>query len=198
MRQSKIKRVTNETNIELKINLDGKGKSKITTSIPFLDHMLTLFSRHGYFDLVINAKGDTEVDNHHLVEDMGITIGSALKNALGNKKSIIRYGQATIPMDESLCTVALDISGRAYLVYNVKFAKGYPNKEKNQFDYQLIEEFFQALVNKAEFTLHINMIYGKNNHHLAESIFKAFAKALRVAVSINPKEKGVPSTKGKL
>lgn len=198
MRKAKINRVTKETKIEIKLNLDGNGKSKIDTTIPFIDHMLTLFSRHGYFDLDILARGDTKIDDHHLVEDIGIVLGNALKNALGDKQKIVRYGHATIPMDESLSSVAIDISGRTYLVYNVKFLKGFDKQKQFQFDYQLVEEFFRAFVNKAEIVLHINMVYGKNNHHIAESIFKAVGRALKVAVSLNPQEKGVPSTKGKL
>ncbi len=193
-RKAKILRKTAETDISIAINLDGKGSGKISTTVAFIDHMLNLFARHGLFDLVIKGKGDTHIDDHHLIEDMGICLGSAVKKALGDKKGIVRYGSATVPMDESLCSVAIDISGRPYLVYNVEFK----SKKIGAFDFSLIREFFKSFSDHSGMTLHINLIYGKNNHHMAEAIFKAFALALRKAVTIHGRIEGILSTKGSL
>ena len=193
-RKAKILRKTAETDISIEINLDGKGNGKISTTVAFIDHMLNLFARHGLFDLVIKGKGDTHIDDHHLIEDMGICLGSAVKKALGDKKGIVRYGSATVPMDESLCSVAIDISGRPYLIYNVEFK----SKKIDAFDFSLIREFFKSFSDHSGMTLHINLIYGKNNHHMAEAIYKAFALALRKAVTIHGRIEGILSTKGSL
>lgn len=192
MRKATLKRKTKETNIELTINLDGVGKYSINTSIPFLDHMLSLMSKHGLFDIKIKAKGDTEIDDHHTVEDVGIILGKAVKQALGDMKGITRYGQASVPMDEAIANVSIDISGRPYLVYKVEF----PKKSKlKDFDPDLIEDFMQAFAANSSLTLHINSPYGRNTHHIIEAVFKALGRALKQAVSIDPKVKGVPSTK---
>lgn len=194
MRKAKIKRKTFETNINIELNLDSNKKSKISTTIPFMDHMLVLFSAHAGIYLKIKAKGDTEIDDHHLVEDIGITLGQAFKQALGDKKGIVRYGHFLLPMDEALAYVALDISGRPFLSYEAKI-----EFQKTGFNYDLIQEFFVALVNNAGMTLHIKMIKGRNNHHIAESIFKGVGRALAIAVSINKKNKNkIPSTKGSI
>ena len=194
-RKCLIGRKTSETDIKVELNIDGRGKSKINTGIPFLDHMLNLFARHGLFYLCIDAAGDLEIDCHHTVEDIGIVLGQAITMAVGDKKGIRRYGSALIPMDETLASVALDISGRPYLVYNVTL----PRKGRiKEFDTDLIEDFFQALVNHSGITLHINLQYGRNIHHIFEAIFKAFAKALDEATTIDSRVIGVPSTKGKL
>ncbi len=189
----KIERKTKETNIKISLNLYGKGKYNIDTSIPFLDHMLELFSKHGNFDLNIKARGDREIDDHHLVEDIGIVLGLAIKKSIENKKSINRYGNFLMPMDEALSYVVIDLSGRPYFSYDVKFTK-IIGKE---FDYSLIKEFFRAVAYNAQMGLHIKKYKGENNHHIAESIFKGFAKALSQAVAIN-KKVNVPSTKGKV
>lgn len=194
-RKIEIARKTKETQIRIGLDLDGTGKADISTTIPFLDHMLTLMARHGFFDLSLEAKGDTDVDYHHTVEDIGIVLGSAVKKALGDKRGVRRYGAATVPMDETLAAVALDISGRPYLVYNVELSKRVRLKE---FDPALIEEFFRAFINNSGITLHINIIYGRNIHHILEAVFKAFGKALRDAVEIDRRVKGVLSTKGRL
>ncbi|RPI38163.1 MAG: imidazoleglycerol-phosphate dehydratase HisB [Nitrospiraceae bacterium] len=177
------------------LDLDGTGKYSVDTSIPFLDHMLSLMCKHGLFDLTIKAKGDVEIDDHHTVEDTGIVLGKALKQALGDMKGISRYGQASVPMDEALASVCLDISGRSYLVYKVEF----PKKSKlRDFDPDLIEDFLQAFAGNAGITLHAGAAYGRNTHHIIEGIFKALGRALRQAVTIDPRVKGVPSTKGRL
>ncbi|MEK6537801.1 MAG: imidazoleglycerol-phosphate dehydratase HisB [Nitrospirota bacterium] len=194
-RISHIERKTTETNIKLKFAIDGQGKGKINTGIPFLDHMLTLFAKHGLFDLTIDAVGDLEIDYHHTVEDIGIVLGKAIAQAVGDKKGIRRYGSALIPMDETLASVALDISGRPYIVYNVSLPKRGKIKE---FEADLIEDFFQALVTNSGITLHINLRYGRNIHHIFEAVFKAFARALDEATTIDSRVSGVPSTKGKL
>lgn len=191
MRLGKISRKTKETEISIELNLDGKGKSEIDTSVGFLNHMLELFAFHGGFDLKVRAKGDTEVDYHHLIEDLGITLGIAINQSLGDRKGIRRYGFASIPMDEALAQVSLDLGGRAYLVYNVPF--GGMIKD---IDVGLFEEFFRALVNNGNITLHINLLYGKDLHHIVEGVFKAFARALREAIEIEGDS--IPSTKGTL
>ncbi len=194
-RKASLERKTKETDIKVELKIDGTGKYDVKTGIPFLDHMLSLFSRHGLFDLKIRAKGDTEVDYHHTVEDIGIVLGDALKKALGDKKGIKRYGVAFIPMDEALASVSLDISGRPYLVYNVKL----PKKAKlKDFDPELAEDFFRSVVNHSGITLHINLIYGRDTHHILEAIFKAFGRALDQATMIDTRIKGIPSTKGRL
>lgn len=194
MRTAKIQRKTNETDIAIQINLDGKGAYDIKTSIPFLDHMLNLFAFHGMMDLRIKARGDIEIDYHHLMEDLGIALGEAIKKALGDKKGIRRYGRATIPMDESLATVVLDISGRPFLVYKVKPPKG----ALKDLEFSLFEDFFRALTSHAMITLHVNVEYGRDLHHIIEAVFKAFGRAVREAVSVDEKVKRLPSTKGKL
>jgi len=193
-RRARISRKTKETGIKVDLNLDGSGKHHISTSIPFLDHMLTLLAVHGLFDLMIQAKGDTAVDFHHTVEDVGICLGSALKQALGGKEGLRRYGSAFVPMDESLASVHADLSGRPHLVYHVPLRK----RKIGDFDTELVKEFFQALVNNAGITLHAQVAYGNNGHHMVESLFKACGRALRQAVSRDEKIRGVPSTKGRL
>ncbi|MEK6576237.1 MAG: imidazoleglycerol-phosphate dehydratase HisB [Nitrospirota bacterium] len=194
-RRARIVRNTSETNITVELLLDGKGTSEIKTPIPFMDHMLTLMARHGFMDLHVKASGDIDVDYHHLVEDIGIVFGGALSKALGDKSGISRYGSARLPMDETLSAIDLDISGRPYLVYNVRF----PGRRKiKEFDLDLMEEFFRAFVNHAGLTLHMNLIYGKNVHHIAESLFKGLGRALAQAIRIDDRIAGVLSTKGKL
>jgi len=193
MRTAKVDRKTKETDIKIMLNLDGEGKYTIDTSIPFIDHMLSLMCKHGLFDMKIKAKGDTDVDYHHTVEDIGIVLGKAVKQALGNMKGISRYGRASVPMDEALASVGLDISGRPYLVYKIEFPKR--SKIRN-FDPDLIEDFLQAFVSNSSITLHVESPYGRNTHHIIEAIFKALGRALRQAVSIDPRVKDIPSTKG--
>lgn len=197
MRKSVLKRKTKETDIFLEINLDGKGAFAVKTPIPFMSHMITLMAKHGIFDLKLRAKGDVEVDHHHTVEDVGIVLGKAVKDALGDMKGIRRYGNASVPMDEALANVSLDISGRPYLVYGAEL-KPVKSKDKASFDLDLVQDFFQAFVSSAGVTLHIEVPYGRNGHHKAEAVFKAFGRALREAVELDPRVKGVPSTKGKL
>lgn len=192
MREAKVDRKTKETDIKVAINLDGKGKYTIDTSVPFLDHMLSLMCKHGLFDIRLKAKGDIDVDYHHTVEDIGIVLGKAVKQALGNMEGVSRYGQASVPMDEALALVSLDISGRPYLVYKVEFPK--KSKIKN-FEPDLIEDFLQAFASNSGITLHVESPYGRNTHHIIEAIFKALGRALRKAVFIDPRVKGVPSTK---
>jgi imidazoleglycerol-phosphate dehydratase len=194
-RKAQVKRKTKETEIELKVNLDGSGQSSISTGIPFMDHMLTLLSAHGFLDLELKAEGDTEIDDHHTVEDLGISLGMALHQALGDKKGLRRYGEATVPMDEALARVVVDLSNRPYLFYRVRLRK----QTAGTFDVGLIEEFFRALVNHAGITLHVELMVGSDPHHSAEAIFKAFARALDHAVGLEPRLKGeAPSTKGLL
>lgn len=193
MRKAKVDRKTKETDIKVAINLDGKGKYTIDTSVPFLDHMLSLMCKHGLFDIRLKAKGDIDVDYHHTVEDIGIVLGKAVKQALGNMEGVSRYGQASVPMDEALASVSLDISGRPYLVYKVEFPK--KSKIKN-FEPDLIEDFLQAFASNSGITLHVESPYGRNTHHIIEAIFKALGRALRKAVVIDPRVKGIPSTKG--
>ena len=193
-RNASIERVTKETQIKLAIDLDGKGDAKVCTSVPFLDHMLDLFARHGLFDLEVEAKGDIDIDFHHTVEDIGIVLGSAFREALGDKKGIRRYGQATVPMDETLASVSVDLSGRPYMVYNVHI----PKVKIGEFDVELAREFFQAFANNAGANLHINVLYGDNVHHILEACFKGMARALDMATQVDPRIEGVLSTKGKL
>ena len=195
MREAEITRDTKETKISFKLNIDGSGQADISTGIAFLDHMLQLFARHGFFDLSIEAKGDIEVDYHHLVEDMGISMGQAVKEALSDKAGIRRYGFFVLPMDETLATIALDISNRGYLVYDVDC----PNPQVRDFNIHLFKEFFQAFANEVACNLHIRLEYGDEPHHVAEAIFKGFAKALDLATQAEPRLAGkVPSTKGTL
>ena len=193
-RIAQIKRTTKETDIFLELNIDGTGTSEISTGVGFLDHMLTLFSKHGFFDLKLKAVGDVEVDYHHTVEDVGICLGQAFIKACGDKAGMRRYGNSTIPMSESLATVTLDLCDRAFLVYNVSIDK----QKVGSFDVELVEEFFHAFANNSGATLHINLMYGSNAHHAIEAIFKAFGRALDQATSKDERIKGVLSTKGTL
>jgi imidazoleglycerol-phosphate dehydratase len=194
-REAVIERTTSETSIRTRLNLDGTGVSNVRSGIPFFDHMLTLFARHGLFDLDLDAKGDIEVDFHHTVEDAGITLGQAIARALGEKKGIRRYGFAYVPMDEALVRAVIDLSGRPYLVYEppspVEAIGG-------NFSFQLVEEFLRALAVSAAMNLHVEILTGRDPHHMAEGIFKALARALDVATQIDPRVEGVPSTKGVL
>ncbi|MCK9230252.1 MAG: imidazoleglycerol-phosphate dehydratase HisB [Syntrophales bacterium] len=189
-----VARNTTETDVSVEINLDGEGAAVIDTTLPFLDHMLVLLARHSLIDISVTGRGDTPVDDHHLVEDIGLCLGEALKTALGDKTGIGRYGTAFIPMDESLGHVSIDLSGRPCLVYNVEFE----HEKIKDFDLLHVREFFKALADEGGITLHINAIYGRNPHHIAEALFKSFARALGVAVSIDSRIKGVLSTKGSL
>jgi len=193
-RKAQISRKTGETDIKLTVNLDGSGKSNINTGVGFLDHMLDLFTRHGLFDLEVSAKGDLHVDAHHTVEDVGIVLGQAIKEAFGDKKSIRRYGSCFVPMDESLALVALDLSGRPFLVFDVNL----PAQKLGIMETELIEEFFRAVAFNAGMNLHIKLFYGNNTHHIIEAIFKAFGRALDQAVFIDDRIEGVMSTKGLL
>ena len=195
MRIAEIKRKTAETDISLKLNLDGKGESKIDSGCGFLDHMLTLFARHARFDLELNCKGDTYVDFHHTVEDIGIALGDALNKALGEKRGIVRYGSFILPMDESLILTSIDISGRSHLSYGLEI----PALKIGDFDTELTREFFEAFVRKADITLHIKQLAGLNSHHIIEGTFKSFARSLKIATSIDKEyENEIPSTKGVL
>ena len=194
-RKASMERNTKETQIEVSLLLDGQGRAELDIGIPFLEHMLEQVARHGLFNLSIKAKGDLEIDAHHTVEDVGITLGQAFTQALENKKGIRRYASAYVPLDEALSRVVIDCSGRPGLEYNAN----YPRARVGDFDIDLVFEFFQGFVNHAMMTLHIDNIRGRNSHHIAETIFKAFGRALRVAVEIDPKMKDVlPSTKGAL
>ena len=193
-RTASQERKTAETAIHVHWVLDGQGQNHIQTSIPFLDHMLNLFGKHGFFDLNIDAKGDIEIDDHHTIEDIGIVMGQVLNQALGTKEGIARFGWAAVPLDETLAQVTVDLSGRPYLVYNVSL----PTRYIKSFDLGLFEDFFQAFVSQGGLNLHINVPYGRNPHHIMEAIFKAFAKALEQAVRIDDRIKGVMSTKGAL
>lgn len=193
-RSAKVRRKTKETEIAVELELDGTGKYKIATTIPFLDHMLELFAKHGLFDLKVRAAGDTEVDYHHTVEDLGICLGEAFKKAVGDKKGITRYGEASVPMDDSLARLDVDFGGRAFLVYNAKIPRG----KVGEFDVDLIEVFFSAFSANSGINLHINLAYGNNYHHIIEAIFKAFARALDRATRREERIKGLMSTKGTL
>jgi len=194
MRKATIRRKTAETEVSVVINLDGKGKGDIDTSVPFLDHMLNLFARHGLTDLAIRSQGDIDVDDHHLVEDVGICLGQAVRKALGDRKGISRYGSSSLPMDESLCSVAMDLSGRPYLVWRAELGE----RRIGEFDPALLREFFKSFSDHSGITLHINLSYGTNGHHMAEAIFKAFARAFRDAIAIDGRIEGILSTKGSL
>jgi len=193
-RKAEVQRKTKETAVVLKLDLDGKGEHSILTGIPFFDHMLSLLAYHSRLDLSLKAKGDIAVDAHHTVEDVGICLGDGIRKALGEAKGIRRYGMAMIPMDETLVSVALDFSMRPWLVFQVKLRKS----KIGTFDTELVEEFFKALCSHARMTLHINLLYGKNSHHMVEAVFKGFGRALREAVSLDPRSSRVPSTKGVL
>jgi len=191
-RKTEVKRKTKETDVLLKIDLDGSGRHSINTGLPFFDHMLSLLSHHSHMDLSIRARGDIGVDAHHTVEDVGICLGDGIRKALGEAKWIQRYGMALIPMDETLASVALDLSMRPCLVYHMK-----PKRSKiGTFDLELVEEFFRALCNHARMTLHINLLYGRNSHHMVESVFKGLGRALGEAVAFDERSAGIPSTKG--
>jgi imidazoleglycerol-phosphate dehydratase len=195
MRTGRVERRTKETEIAVEVNLDGDGRSEISTGIGFLDHMLDQLSRHSLIDLKVKAKGDLHIDYHHTTEDTGIAIGQAVAEALGQRVGINRYGEATIPMDETLTRVALDASNRAYLIWKVKFSRD----KLGEMDTELFKEWFQAFAQNAGLTLHVENLYGENNHHIVESCFKALARALRCAIEIDPrKSDAVPSTKGTL
>jgi imidazoleglycerol-phosphate dehydratase len=195
MRKAQVKRATKETDVEVSIDLDGAGVSQIATGIGFLDHMLDLLARHSRIDMAVKAKGDLHIDHHHTTEDVGIALGQAVKQALGEMKGITRYADLHMPMDEALTRVALDISGRPFLVFRVEFGRD----KVGSFDTELVQEWFQAFAINAGVTLHVETLYGSNDHHIAESCFKGLARALRAAVAIDPRAAGeVPSTKGKL
>jgi imidazoleglycerol-phosphate dehydratase len=193
-RRTTVERHTTETQVTVELNLDGSGQGQIETTIPFLNHMLELLAKHGFFDLTVQAKGDTEIDDHHTVEDIGIVFGDALKQALGKKEGVRRFGWASIPLDETLAQVTVDLSGRPYLVYRVDL----PQRRIKSFDLGLFEDFFQAFVTRGAFNLHVNVLYGRNPHHIMEAVFKALAKALDQATSIDERVSGVLSTKGTL
>jgi imidazoleglycerol-phosphate dehydratase len=193
-RVSSVRRQTNETNIELTFDIDGEGQSNLKTGVPFLNHMLDLFAKHGQFDLTVNASGDTDVDDHHTTEDIGICLGQVLREALGDKKGIKRYGNAFVPMDETLAQVVVDLSNRPHLEMRAHF----PSQKVGTFDTELVHEFMWKLALEARMNLHIIVQYGQNTHHIIEAIFKALARALDEATTIDPRIKGVPSTKGML
>jgi len=193
-RAASIERKTNETQIQLSLSLDGTGRADLNSSIPFLDHMLDQIARHGLIDLKVEANGDREIDDHHTVEDIGICFGEALREAVGDKAGIVRYGHAYVPLDEALSRVVLDFSGRPGLEYHIDF----PKETVGGFDIDLFKEFFQAVSNHARITLHIDNLRGGNNHHIIETVFKAFGRALRMAIEADPRQSGVPSTKGAL
>lgn len=193
MRTATCNRKTAETEIALSLQLDGSGKGELNTGVGFLDHMLALFARHGRFDLSVSCKGDTAVDDHHSVEDIGIVLGEALKDALGDKRGVVRYGSMLLPMDEALVLCAVDLSGRASL----RFAAQIPSQKIGSFDTELVQEFFLALTRTAGITLHIRLLDGENSHHIVEAMFKAFGRAMRKAVAIDPETANeIPSTKG--
>src|SRR5215813_10116519 len=193
-RSAEVRRKTKETDVRVSLNLDGSGRSRIATGLPFLDHMLELFAKHGLFDLDVTCKGDLEIDDHHSVEDIAITLGQALVQALGDKSGINRYGEAVVPMDEALCRSVIDLSGRFYLVYEV------PTKRQKivNFSVELAEHFWRSFAETAKFNLHIDCLRGRNSHHILEGTFKASARALRQAVERNSRIVGIPSTKGSL
>lgn len=192
MRKADVQRKTAETQVEVSIVLDGRGEGRIDTSVPFLDHMLNLFARHSLVDLTVRSQGDTQIDDHHVVEDVGICLGQAIRKALGERRGISRYGAAQVPMDESLASVVMDLSGRPYLIWNAEIGA----QRIGAFDPELLKEFFKSFSDQSGITLHVNLNYGTNGHHMAEAIFKAFARAFREACSLDARVEGVPSTKG--
>ncbi len=193
-RRARVERKTRETRVSVEIDLDGRGQASVETGVPFLDHMLDSLTRHSLFDLEVRASGDLEVDQHHTVEDVGLVLGQAFAHALGNKAGIRRFGQATVPLDEALISVVIDLSGRPYLVYELE-----PGQERvGDFDLGLVHDFMLAFVNEAKVNLHIDAIRGRNPHHMIEAAFKALARALEAATRIDPRIEGVPSTKGAL
>lgn len=193
-RSASINRKTAETDIQLSLNIDGSGQSSIATGVGFLDHMLTLFAKHGLFDLTVKCNGDVHVDAHHTTEDIGICLGMAFDQALGDKKGITRYGHMVLPMEETLVTVAVDLSGRNYVVFQAPM----PSEKIGEFDSELVEDFWYAFASNSKCNYHTLLHYGRNTHHIAEAIFKASARALRIATSIDARQTGVPSTKGVL
>ncbi len=193
-RKATIARTTNETDIRVNLNLDGNGSAKVQTGVPFLDHMLNLFARHGIFDLEITCKGDLEIDAHHSVEDIGICLGLAFEKALGDKRGVVRFAHSYFPMDETLARVVVDLSGRPYLIYHVQVERD----RVGTLDTELVEEFWKAFVTHARVNVHIELLYGRNTHHIFEAIFKAAARALSSATRLEPRIQGVPSTKGVL
>ena len=193
-RKATIKRLTNETEIELELDLDGDGSSSVQTGVGFLDHMLELFSRHGILGLSVTAKGDLHVDQHHTVEDVGICLGQAIRDALGDKAGIRRYGHFTLPMEETLVTTAIDLSGRYAMVFHADF----PNQKIGDFDTELVEDFWQAVAANALCNLHVILHHGRNSHHISEAIFKSIARSLRMASEMDQRVEGIPSTKGRL
>jgi len=193
-RTSYVKRSTSETQIEVSLNLDGSGVQDIKTPVPFLDHMLSQLAKHGYFDLTVKAQGDTQIDSHHTVEDVGIAVGQAFKEALGDKKGIRRFAEASVPLNEALAQCIIDISGRSYFVFNVAL----PKAKLGEFDVELVSEFFQAFSANSGITLHLNSPYWSNLHHITEALFKAFARALDSACSLDLRTSDIPSTKGTL
>ena len=193
-RLSEVRRQTKETDVRVKLNLDGSGKSTISSGLPFLDHMLELFAKHGLFDLSVNCSGDLEVDDHHSVEDIAICLGRAVSEAIGDKKGITRFGDAIVPMDEALCRVVIDLSGRSYLIYEVNTKR----QRIGNFSVELAEHFWRSFAESAKCNLHIDCLRGRNTHHMLEGTFKATARALRQAVALDPRITGVLSTKGSL
>lgn len=193
-RQAGLSRTTNETDIKLNLNVDGSGISELATDVPFLNHMLDLFTKHGQFDLSVQARGDIEIDDHHTVEDIGICLGQALYEALGNKKGIKRYASVFVPMDEALAQVVIDISNRPHFEYRA----AYPSQQVGSFSTELVQEFLWKFALEARITLHVIVHYGSNTHHMIEAVFKALGRALDEATSIDPRVKGIPSTKGVL
>ena len=195
MRKGAVKRKTKETEVEVEVDLDGTGRAAVATGIGFLDHMLDLFARHSRIDVMVKAKGDLHIDHHHTTEDVGIALGQTVKQALGDMKGITRYADVHVPMDEALTRVAIDISGRPFLVFKAEFVRD----KVGSFDTELVQEWFQAFTTNAGITLHAEVLYGTNDHHIAESCFKSLARALRAAVAIDPRARDeVPSTKGSL
>jgi imidazoleglycerol-phosphate dehydratase len=194
MRTASVQRKTTETEVLVSIDLDGRGEGRIDSSVPFLDHMLNLLARHGLLDLTLQGRGDTAIDDHHLVEDVGICLGQVVRKALGDRQGITRYGSAVVPMDESLCSVVLDLSGRPYLVWHADLGE----QRIGGFDPGLLREFFKSFSDHSGITLHVNLHYGTNGHHMAEAMFKAFARAFRGAIALDGRIEGVLSTKGSL
>ncbi|NLP36447.1 MAG: imidazoleglycerol-phosphate dehydratase HisB [Firmicutes bacterium] len=193
-RTASLNRKTGETEIELSVNIDGAGEARLSCGLPFFEHMLNIFCRHGFFDLTLNAVGDLEVDGHHLVEDVGLVLGEAFRQALGDKAGIRRYGSVILPMDDALVLVAVDLSGRPFLAFDLPL----PAVRLGTFDTELVEEFFRAFVSRAQCTLHVKLLDGRNTHHIIEALFKALARALDQAVTRDERLSGIPSTKGVL